>query len=61
MSLSEETLKRLIQEIGGPVLNDAELEQVISLVQLHEAQGARLRELDLSKVLPARLMRIEPT
>ena len=38
---------------------DEALEHVLVQVQLHEAQGEKLRQLDLSKVLSARLMRAD--
>ena len=59
MSASKETLRTMIQDIGGPELSDADLEQLITQVQLHRLEGDKLRQLDLSKVLPARLMRAE--
>ena len=59
MSLSKETLRSMIQDIGGPELTDAELEQVLAQVEVHRLEGDLLRQLDLSKVLPARLMRAE--
>ncbi len=57
MSVSKEKLERMIGEIGGPELSDADLEQVMAQVKLHQEQGEKLRQLDLSKALPARLMR----
>ena len=59
MSLSKETLKRMIQDIRGPELNDEELEQVLAQVEMHRLESNKLRQLDMSKVLPARLMRSE--
>ena len=58
MRVSKETLRTMIQDIGGPELSDADLEQVLAEVQVHRAQSEELRQLDLSKVLPARLMRV---
>ena len=54
-----EALKRMVRDIGGPELSDEGMEQVMAQVQLHQAQSDRLRKLDLSKVLPARLMRAD--
>ncbi len=59
MSISKETLKRMIQESGGPELSDAGLEQVLAEVQVHQAHSETLQQLDLSKVLPVRLTRLE--
>ena len=59
MSLSKETLRSMIQDIGGPELNDEELEQVVAQVEVHRLESDKLRQLDLSKVLPARLMQAE--
>ncbi len=59
MSLSKETLKRMILDIRGPELNDEELEQVLAQVEMHRLESNKLRQLDMSKVLPARLMRSE--
>ena len=59
MSLSKESLKRMILDIRGPELNDEELEQVLAQVEMHRLESNKLRQLDMSKVLPARLMRSE--
>ena len=59
MSISKETLKRMIRESGGPELSDAGLEKVLAEVQVHQAQSERLQQLDLSKVLPVRLTRLD--
>ena len=59
MTLSKETLKHMIQDMGGPELGDAELEQVLAEVQVHQAQSEQLRQIDLSKLLPARLFRVD--
>ena len=59
MSLSKETLRSMIQDIRGPDLNDEELEQVLAQVEMHRLESNKLRQLDMSKVLPARLMRSE--
>ena len=59
MSVSKETLRQMIQDVGGPDLSDEELDQVMAQYQVHELESERLRQLDLSKVLPARLARAE--
>ena len=59
MSISKETLKRMIRESGGPELSDEGLEQVLAEVQVHQAHSETLQQLDLSKVLPVRLTRLE--
>ena len=57
MSVSKETLAKLLQEFSGPRLNDEELEKVLPAVEVYVEQARKLRQLDLSKVLPARLPR----
>ena len=59
MSLSLETLRQMTSDMGGPELSDDRLEQVLAQVRINQAHGEKLRQLDLSKVLPARLMRAE--
>ena len=59
MSVSREMIRDMIQDMGGPELSEADLEKVLVEVQVHRAQSEELRQLDLSKVLPARLMRVD--
>ena len=59
MSVSKETMRRMVRDIGGPELSDEGLEKVMAQVKLNQEQSERLRKLDLTKVLPARLMRAD--
>ena len=59
MSTSKEDLVRMLREIGGPELSDAELEQLLPHVQFYQEQSEKLRQLDLRNVLSARLMRAD--
>ncbi len=52
-------LQSMILDRGGPSLTDEALEAVLAHVRFHEAQGEKLRRLDLSKVLPLRVMRVD--
>ncbi len=60
MGVSKETLRQMIRDMGGPELSDEGLEQVMAQIELNQAQSARLRELDLATVFPARLMKTDP-
>ena len=59
MNVSIEMLQSMIVDRGGPSLTDEALEAVLAQVRFHEAQGEKLRQLDLSKVLPLRVMRVD--
>ena len=59
MNVSKETLQGMIRDMGGPELTDEALEGVLAHVHFHELQGEKLRQLDLSKVLPVRVMRVD--
>ena len=57
MPLSDETLKRMIAEYGGFELSDAELELVRPELENYLTELQNLRDLDLSSVTSARLLR----
>ena len=59
MNLTKETLQSMIRDRGGPSLSDEALEGILAQVRFHEAQGEKLRRLDLSQVLPLRVMRVD--
>ncbi len=59
MNVSIEMLQSMIHDRGGPSLTEEALEAVLAHVRFHEAQGEKLRQLDLSKVLPLRVMRVD--
>jgi hypothetical protein len=59
MTLSVETLKAIIREYQGFELSDEELERVRPELESYLAEAERLRELDLSTVMSARLLRAQ--
>ncbi len=59
VNVSIEMLQSMIHDRGGPSLTDEALEGVLVHVRFHQAQGEKLRQLDLSKMLPLRMMRVD--
>lgn len=59
MSVTRETLRRMLEELGGLEMTDEELARVAPHVQNYVEQAAKLKELDLSDVPSARLLRAE--
>ena len=57
MSISDETLRRMIADFGGFELSDAELELVRPELESYLAEVENLRDLDLSAVTSSRLLR----
>ena len=57
MTISDATLKRMIAEYGGFELSDAELELVRPELESYLTELQNLRDLDLSSVASARLLR----
>jgi hypothetical protein len=57
MPISDETLNRIIAEYGGFELSDAELELVKPELENYLTELQNLRDLDLSDVMSARLLR----
>ena len=57
MPISDETMKRIIAEYGGFDLSDAELELVKPELDNYLTELQNLRDLDLSDVMSARLLR----
>ena len=57
MALSDETLRAMIRDYHGFELSQDELELVRPEVEMYLAEMERLRELDLSGVMSARLLR----
>ncbi|CAI8011743.1 hypothetical protein GBAR_LOCUS7530 [Geodia barretti] len=57
MAISDATLKRMIAEYGGFELSDAELELVRPELESYLTELQNLRDLDLSSVASARLLR----
>lgn len=47
------------EEFGGLTLSDAALDQILPFVAIYLEQARQLRLLDLSTVLPARLLRVD--
>ena len=59
MTLSVETLKAIVREYQGFELSDEELERVRPELDSYLAEAERMRELDLSAVASARLLRAQ--
>ena len=57
MPISDETMQRIIAEYGGFALSDAELELVRPELENYLTELQNLRDLDLSDVPSARLLR----
>ena len=56
MAIAKETLKAMIRDYHGFELSDAELELIQPELDNYLAEVEKLRELDLSDVLSARLL-----
>ena len=59
MALSTETLKAMMRDYHGVPLSDEELERIRPELDDYLAAIEQLRELDLSNVLSARLLRAD--
>jgi Asp-tRNA(Asn)/Glu-tRNA(Gln) amidotransferase C subunit len=59
MALSSETLKAMIRDYYGFSLSDEEVERVRPELDHYLAEVEQLRELDLSTVMSARLLRAD--
>jgi hypothetical protein len=59
MALSIELLKAMIRDYHGVSLSDEELERVRPELEQYLVEVEKLRELDLSTVLSARLLRAD--
>ena len=57
MEVSKETLRAMLSELGGLEMTDEELAKAVPLVQAYVDRMAKLKELDLSTVMSARLLR----
>ena len=57
MAISKETLKAMIRDYGGFELSDEELDLVRPEIENYLAEVEKIRELDLSDVMSARLLR----
>ena len=57
VALGKETLKAMARDYGGFELSDEELEKVAPALEQYLEEMGKLRELDLSDVLSARLLR----
>ena len=57
MPVSKDTLKAIVEEYGGIPISDEELDLVAPEVESYLREAAQLRDLDLSSVMSARLMR----
>jgi Asp-tRNA(Asn)/Glu-tRNA(Gln) amidotransferase C subunit len=59
MAIANETLQAIIRDYGGFALSDEELERVRPELDNYLRAVEQLRELDLSDVLSARLLRVQ--
>jgi hypothetical protein len=59
MAISRDTLKAMIRDYSGFDLTDVELDLIQQELENYLAEAAKLRELDLSDVLSARLLRAQ--
>ena len=59
MAIPKETLQAMIRDYHGLALSDEELELVRPELDNYVAEVEKLRELDLSHVLSARLLRAQ--
>jgi Asp-tRNA(Asn)/Glu-tRNA(Gln) amidotransferase C subunit len=57
MAISKETLRKMLNEIGGVEMSETELEAALPTVQSYAELVDKLRQLDLSEVPAARLVR----
>ena len=57
MAISTETLKAMIRDFKGFELSDEELDLVRPEIENYLAEVEKIRELDLSNVMSARLLR----
>jgi hypothetical protein len=59
MAISKDTLRAIIRDYGGFGLSDAELDLIQPELDSYLAEVEKLRELDLSNVMSARLLRAQ--
>ena len=59
MAIPKETLRAMIRDFHGFELSDAELELIRPELDSYIAEIEKLRELDLSDVMSARLLRAQ--
>ena len=59
MSISKDTLKAMIRDFNGFELSDEELDLIKPELDAYIAEVEKLRELDLTQVVSARLFRAQ--
>jgi hypothetical protein len=59
MAISKDTLRAIIRDYGGFGLSDAELDLIQPELDTYLAEVEKLRGLDLSNVMSARLLRAQ--
>ena len=57
MPVTKETLRNILREFGGLEMTDEELTEAVPTVQAYVDRLAKVKDLDLSKVMSARLLR----
>ena len=60
MSVSKDTLKAMIRDLGGVSMTEEQLDAVLPAVQAHIDAMTTLDEVDLSEVLPGHIFRSQP-
>ena len=61
MAISKNTLKAIIKDYDGLALSESELKQVMVILEAFGDEVEKIRDLDLSTVVPACLPRIDET
>ena len=59
MPVTRETLRRMLQELGGLEMSDEELDRVLPHVQSYLDIAAKMEQLNLRGVLAGRLLRAD--
>jgi hypothetical protein len=59
MTVTRETLRRMLEEFGGLPMTDEELDRVLPHIQNYVNQAATMKQLDLAQVWSGRLLRAD--
>lgn len=61
LAISKDTLKAIIRDYNGLTLSESELKQVMVILEVFGDEVEKIRNLDLSNVVPACLPRADET
>ena len=61
MAISKDTVKAIIRDYNGLTLSESELKQVMVILEVFGDEVEKIRNLDLSNVVPACLPRADET